>query len=121
MRKEMFWGIILALLVVVSACEKPILDGGQTKKKGFRVSVTVGVGEKAIAGAKSRALVDIDEVCSCLNAAVYKDGVKQSVINQKKVIKTLEYLTLIFQRVTICWLLSVIVELKMSLWRMQIK
>ena len=76
MRKEMFWGIILALLVVVSACEKPILDGGQTKKKGFRVSVTVGVGEKAIAGAKSRALVDIDEVCSCLNAAVYKDGVK---------------------------------------------
>ena len=84
MRKEMFWGIILALLVVVSACEKPILDGGQTKKKGFRVSVTVGVGEKAVAGAKSRALVDIDEVCSCLNAAVYKDGVKQSVINQKK-------------------------------------
>ena len=84
MRKEMFWGIILALLVVVSACEKPILDGGQTKKKGFRVSVTVGVGEKAVAGAKSRALVDIDEVCSCLNAAVYKDGVKQNVINQKK-------------------------------------
>jgi len=84
MRKKMFWGIILALLVVVSACEKPILDGGQTKKKGFRVSVTVGVGEKAIAGAKSRALVDIDEVCSCLNAAVYKDGVKQNVINQKK-------------------------------------
>jgi len=80
----MFRGIILALLVVVSACEKPILDGGQTKKKGFRVSVTVGVGEKAVAGAKSRALVDIDEVCSCLNAAVYKDGVKQNVINQKK-------------------------------------
>ena len=35
MRKEMFWGIILALLVVVSACEKPILDGGQTKKKAY--------------------------------------------------------------------------------------
>ena len=39
MKKTMFWGIILALLVVVSACEKPILDGGQTKKKGFRVNV----------------------------------------------------------------------------------
>ena len=37
MRKEMFWGIILALLVVVSACEKPILDGGQTKKKGLEL------------------------------------------------------------------------------------
>ena len=84
MKKALNWTCFLVLMAVLSACEKPNLGDEQPKRKGYRVSLHIEDVAQSYAGAKARALVDIDEVCSCLNAAVYQDGEKKASINQNK-------------------------------------
>ena len=94
MKKALNWTYFLVLMAVLSACEKPNLSDEQPKRKGYRVSLHIEDVAQSYAGAKARALVDIDEVCSCLNAAVYQDGEKKASINQNKSDKSFGNLSL---------------------------
>lgn len=84
MKKALNWTCFLVLMALFVACENPYLGDEQPKKKGYRVSFSIDDVVQSYAGSKSRALVDVGQVCSCLNAAVYQNGEKMASINQNK-------------------------------------
>ena len=78
-----FFPLIL-LLLVLSSCEKPLMEGvSEDDSSENRVVLTVGEVETYINGEPTRSSLPIEQVCSRLCFAVYQGGTRVKYDNQK--------------------------------------
>ena len=85
MKKVTFLSLwVLLLGFVFASCEKAVLDDeSNSESQSSNVVIRVSDIETGWAGAESRALVNVSEVCSRLCFAVYQDGSRKTYKNQK--------------------------------------
>jgi hypothetical protein len=75
---------LFLLLLVLSSCEKPLMEGvSEDESSENRVVLTVGEVETYINGEPTRSSLPIEQVCSRLCFAVYQGGTRIKYDNQK--------------------------------------